>query len=75
MYITITLTTPDHSFDIQIDNRQRIAAAAEILMSTGKSVHRSTDFYRSKMQKRIVSSFNSFLQENIQTGDELIMLT
>jgi uncharacterized ubiquitin-like protein YukD len=75
MYITITLTTPeDQSFDIQIDGRQRISAAAEILTSTGKIKHRPADFYRSKMQKRIVSSYNSFIQENIQTGDELIML-
>lgn len=74
MYITVTITTPDASCDIQIDRLQRIAAAGEILQSTNKSQYAPSSFYRSRMQRRLVSSSNTFEAEDIQTGDELILI-
>jgi len=71
MYITITITAFNKSHDVQIDNRQQIRAAAEILQETGRLPFYSIAYYRSRTQQRIVSAFNTFEQENIQTGDEL----
>lgn len=75
MYITLTVSTPADKNDIQIDNRQKISAAAEILRSTNKSMFGPSDYYLSKMQKRMISSHNTFLQEEIQSGDELTLIS
>jgi hypothetical protein len=75
MFITLTITTPKDKNDIRIDDRQRISAAAGILEATDKSAYGPAGYYRSKMQKRMVSACNTFLQEDIQTGDELVMVT
>ena len=74
MYVTVTITTPDDSADIQIDSRQHIQAAGDILYSTGKSLHGPTNFYRSRMQRRVVSALNTFDEEAILTGDELTLI-
>ncbi len=74
MYITVTITTTEQQYHIQIDNKQRVAAGIEILAATGKTTAKPVDYYRSKMQKRIVSAYNTFEQEHIQSGDELTLL-
>jgi len=71
MFITITITTPFDKNDIQIDCRKKIVAAQEMLISTRKSTAPLVFYYRSKMQKRLVSANNTFLDEDICSGDEL----
>ena len=66
------MTFDGASFDIQIDRRQKIEAVAKLLAQNGsfKDVH----FYRSRMQNRTVSAFNTFEEEGIFAGDELIAI-
>ena len=74
MYITLTIETEKEQNDVQTDNRQTIESVAEILFSTGKTGVEPTEYYRSKLQKRLISASNTFLQENIQSGDVLTVV-
>jgi len=66
------MTFANASFDIQIDCRQKIEAVAKILAQSDSSY--DIHFYRSRMQNRTVSAFNTFEEEGIYTGDELIAI-
>jgi len=71
MYITITLQESDGCWDLRIDDRQKISAAAGTLKQAGRTGCEPPDFYRSRMQRRLVSSRNTFAQERVMTGDRL----
>ena len=73
-YITITMTFGSASFDVQVDCRQKIEAVAKVFEQKGSASFEDVCFYRSRMQNRTVSAFNTFEEEGIFTGDELVAI-
>lgn len=72
MYITITLIINKFKIDIRVDKRQKISALFDVLKSKGLlDGVSSPNFYKSLLNKRTVSSFNTFEDENIYSGDVL----
>jgi len=72
MYITVTLQYKDKAFDISLDNRQKLTVGLQTLKDNQKvSYEKEPDFYRSEMQKRVVSAYRTFADEQIASGDKL----
>jgi len=72
MYITVTLQYKDKAFDISLDNRQKLTVGLQTLQDNQKvSYEKEPDFYRSEMQKRVVSAYRTFEDEQIASGDKL----
>lgn len=72
MYITITMIINQFSVDIRVDKRQKISAVFGILKDKGELAGISSpSFYKSSQNRRTVSSFNTFEEENIYSGDIL----
>ncbi len=74
MYISITITAPEKSLDIQVDDLQYIDAVLNLLMDSVGMVIYNTDFLYSSILNRVVSAKSTFIEEGIRTGDELIIL-
>lgn len=72
MYITITIVINDKSYDIRVDNRQKIYECIKILKSRIRSID-DTDinFFKSYIQNRTVSKYFTFEEAGIFGGDIL----
>lgn len=72
MYITITMKINSFTVDIRVDKRQKISAVFDILKNKGGLEGISSpSFYKSLQNRKLVSSFNTFEDENIFSGDVL----
>jgi len=72
MFITISLAIEKERFDLQIDSKQQIKDILEVLNSSGKmSCAKIPDFFRSNILQRAVSSYKTFEEEKIYSGDIL----
>lgn len=74
MYVTITMKLGNQAFDIKVDNQQIIGKAEEILRSSGKYSGKSTEFYRSLLQSKVISAYLSFADAGIGSGDILTQI-
>ncbi len=74
MYINITIRAGMFEKDICVDSRQKIHTMTEIMANHGRFpvLFKLPDFYRSQMQRRIISSWFTFEEEGIADGDCLI---
>ena len=72
MFITITLKLNNGKADIRIDSQQKILVALEVLRDSGRLLSgEMPNFYRSKLNERIVSAYKTFQDEKIYDGDIL----
>lgn len=72
MYITITVRINGTEYNIRIDKRQKLYVVFEILKKSGKCMCDIFPvFYKSHHNKKIISSFNTFEQSGINSGDIL----
>lgn len=75
MYITVTLQYKDKAFDISLDDRQKLNVGLQTLRDNQKvSYEKEPAFYRSEMQKRVVSAYRTYEEEQIASGDKLIAI-
>lgn len=74
MYISITVTSSKKSVDIQTDNLQKIEDVLLLLSETVGIELSGVQYLRSMIQKKVISAKNTFAEENIQSGDELVLL-
>lgn len=72
MYITVTIVINDKSYDIRVDNRQKICECIKILKSRIRSIN-DTDinFFKSYIHNRTVSKYLTFEEAGIFGGDIL----
>ncbi len=72
MYITVTIVINDKSYDIRVDNRQKIYECIKILKSRIRSIN-DTDinFFKSYIHNRTVSKYLTFEEAGIFGGDIL----
>lgn len=72
MYITVTIVINDKSYDIRVDNRQKIYECIKILKSRIRSIN-DTDinFFKSYIYNRTVSKYLTFEEAGIFGGDIL----
>lgn len=72
MYITVTIVINDKSYDIRVDNRQKIYECIKILKSRIGSIN-DTDinFFKSYIHNRTVSKYLTFEEAGIFGGDIL----
>lgn len=72
MYITITITINNKSYDIKVDNRQKICECIKVLKSRIEIID-DTDihFFKSYIHNRIVSKYLTFEEARIFSGDIL----
>lgn len=70
--ITITIMCNSLEFDLQIDSRQKIRAAIDILVQKGMAlVDVDRICIKSICQKKVVSINKTFREEGINSGDKL----
>jgi len=75
MYITVTLQFKDTSFDISMDEQQKLCVALQTLRENRKVAYEQEPvFYRSEMQRRIVSAYKTCKEEQLVTGDKIIAI-
>lgn len=73
MYITVTLQYQNKVFDISLDNRQRLHVGLQTLRDNQKVIYEEEPaFYCSEMQRRVVSAYRTYEEEQIASGDKLI---
>ncbi len=72
MYITVTIVINDKSYDIRVDNRQKIYECIKILKSRIRSID-DTDIYflKSYIHNQTVSKYLTFEEAGIFGGDIL----
>lgn len=72
MYVQVTIEIETAQYDVRIDSAQPIGAALEALQSARKcAVSQPVFRYKSGVAQRIVSSFCSFENERIYSGEIL----
>ena len=72
MFINLTLAVYDKKYNIRIDSMQRIGVGLDILREGGKCPSgKIPDYFHSGMNQRLVSSYKTFLQEEVFDGDIL----
>ena len=71
MYITITIENDDKRFDIKTDNRQVIRNCIEIMKTNGVFSGDVSDFLRSYLNNKVISSYETFEDAGIHSGDIL----
>lgn len=74
MYISITITSLQKSIDIQTDNLQRIEDVLLLLSDTVGIEVTGAQYLRSMIQRKVISVKNTFAEEKIQSGDELVLI-
>lgn len=75
MYITVTIQFEGATFDISMDEQQRLFMGLKTLGDNHKIFYQKEPaFYRSEMQKRIISAYKTCQEEQIATGDKLIAI-
>ncbi|MCL2610977.1 MAG: EsaB/YukD family protein [Defluviitaleaceae bacterium] len=71
-FINITVQLNDDRRDIKIDSEQKIKAGIEVLRQSGKlPMGESCDYFHSRLNERLVSSYKTFAEEEIYDGDIL----
>ena len=72
MYISITLKLKEESFDIKVDDRQTIMSILEVLSKAGTyNGKNDIDFFKSKMNNKLISTYMTLNEQNILKGDHL----
>ena len=71
MYITITVKSDDNRADIKIDDRQIIRDGMKILRENGVINCSDSDYFHSYIQKKVISSYITFNDAGILSGDVL----
>ena len=80
MFINVTIEVGGQRRDIRIDSGQKIKEALIVLMQSGKlpmispSNRDFPNFFRSRLNKSLVSSHKTFAQEGVYDGDVLVAL-
>ena len=71
-FIEITIEVNDERRDIRIDSEQKIRVGIEVLRQSGKLPSGKTpDYFRSRLNETLVSSYKTFAEEKIYDGDIL----
>lgn len=72
MYITITMKVNDRIINIRVDKRQTISDVYEVIKDReGLTNTPLPKFYKSFQNRKLISSLNTFEQEQIYSGDIL----
>lgn len=72
MYITITMKVNDRIINIRVDKRQTISDVYAVIKDReGLTNIPLPKFYKSFQNKKLISSLNTFEQEQIYSGDIL----
>lgn len=76
MFISVTIETGHDRQDIRIDSQQRIGDGLAVLRHSGKLPGvQVPDYFRSRLNERLVSAHRSFADEQIRDGDVLSAIT
>jgi len=72
MFINITIEVGGTRRDIRIDSEQKISMGLKVLRESGKlPMGMAPDYYRSRLNKRLVSAYKTFIEEEVYDGDIL----
>lgn len=71
MRVIVTLEQGETSVDIMADGERRIADVIKELHLQGYLPNAARPFMRSCVQERVISTFNTFIDEGIFSGDKL----
>ena len=72
MFINVTIKTSRGKVDIRIDSEQIIGEGLRVLCESGKLLSSTApDYYRSRLNQKLVSAYMTFAQEQIYDGDIL----
>lgn len=72
MFISATIETSDGKADIRIDSEQVIGQGLKVLRESGKLPSGSVpDYFHSRLNRRLVSAYMTFAEEQIYDGDIL----
>ena len=75
MYIEITFEIQGETFDIYIDDRQKIGSVSNVLRESGKiSKMQNIKFYKTKLNEDTISGNYTFREANILTGEHIIAI-
>jgi len=75
MFINLTMEVNGTRRDIRIDSGQKIKESLNVLRQSGKLPMGSTpDYFRSRINQRMVSAYKTFSEESIFDGDVLSAL-
>jgi len=76
MFINITIGIDGQRRDIRIDSEQQIMEALSVLRQSQKlPMGAGCDYFRSRLNGRLVSAYKTFAEEDIYDGDILTALT
>lgn len=72
MFINITIEANEIRRDIRIDSDQKLREGLAVLRQSGKfPMGPSPDYFRSRLNQKLVSSHKTFAEERIFDGDIL----
>ena len=72
MFINVTIETDENRRDIRIDSEQKIKEGLSVLRQSGKlPMGDFPDYFRSRLNKRLVSAHKTFSEERVFDGDIL----
>ena len=72
MFINLTMEVNGVRRDIRIDSQQKIKESLAILRQSGKlPMGNSPDYFRSRLNQRLVSAYKTFSEEDVFDGDVL----
>ena len=72
MFINLTIQSGEGRRDIRIDSEQKIKEALAVLRQSGKlPMGKVPDYYRSRLNQRLVSAYKTFSEEDVYDGDVL----
>ena len=75
MFISITIEIGETRRDIMIDSEQKISQSLQVLCQSGKlPVMPSPDYFRSRVNQRLVSAYKTFAEEGVFEGDILSVI-
>ena len=72
MFINLTIEAGEVRRDIRIDSEQKIKDALAILRQSGKMpMGTAPDYFRSRLNQKLVSAYKTFSEEEVFDGDIL----
>lgn len=75
MFINLTVEENGNRQDIRIDSDQRIKEGLLVLRQSGKMpIGPSPDYFRSRLNQRLVSAHRTFAEEKVFDGDVLTVI-
>jgi len=76
MFINLTIEVEEKRLDIRIDSEQKIGESLIVLRQSGKLPMGATpDYFRSRLNQRLVSAHKTFSEEGVFDGDILSIIS